>query len=151
MSLQVISWNIAAVNNNPFEYWITHSDAGYTQLMAGIEEFVDEPGSLDVPVSDIFTEVMFEDLKQAMLAEGWTGVPETEKQWNENYKSRTIISGFLKDKDIGATVSGATTFAQKQDEATHTLQQLPAKNGAVLLVLTLYITTERLNLDMPNP
>ena len=119
MSLQVISWNIAAVNNNPFEYWITHSDAGYTQLMAGIEEFVDEPGSLDVPVSDIFTEVMFEDLKQAMLAEGWTGVPETEKQWNENYKSRTIISGFLKDKDIGAK-----RLASMPDRITNTINTI---------------------------
>ena len=24
MSLKCASWNIAAVNNNPFEYWITH-------------------------------------------------------------------------------------------------------------------------------
>ena len=23
------TWNIAAINNNPFEYWITHDDADY--------------------------------------------------------------------------------------------------------------------------
>ena len=24
--LNVLTWNIAAINNNPFEYWITYSD-----------------------------------------------------------------------------------------------------------------------------
>ena len=30
--LRVATWNIAAINNNPFEYWITHDDADYNML-----------------------------------------------------------------------------------------------------------------------
>ena len=25
--LRVVTWNIAAINNNPFEYWLTHPDS----------------------------------------------------------------------------------------------------------------------------
>ena len=32
--LRVATWNIAAINNNPFEYWITHDDADYNRLAA---------------------------------------------------------------------------------------------------------------------
>eukprot|EP00976_Prorocentrum_cordatum_P080967 1184192-Prorocentrum_minimum.AAC.1 len=84
--------------------------------MAGIEAFVDDPGALDVPVSEIFTQNMFDDLKHAMLAEGWTGIAETEAQWNNNYKNRTIITGFMKDKDIGAK-----RLASMPDRITNTI------------------------------
>ena len=31
--LSVATWNLAAINNNPFEYWISHSDESYKELM----------------------------------------------------------------------------------------------------------------------
>ena len=37
MSLNVVSWNIAAINNNPFEYWITHDDPDYLRLMNDVQ------------------------------------------------------------------------------------------------------------------
>jgi hypothetical protein len=33
-NLRVATWNVAAVNNNPFEYYITHDDPAYNALMA---------------------------------------------------------------------------------------------------------------------
>ena len=39
------TWNIAAINNNPFEYWITHDDADYNALMEGVQSFIDQPGA----------------------------------------------------------------------------------------------------------
>ena len=42
--MRVATWNIAAVNNNPFEYWITHSDADYNKLMEDVQSFIDQPG-----------------------------------------------------------------------------------------------------------
>lgn len=30
-NLNIVTWNIAAVNNNPFEYWVTHHDPGYNR------------------------------------------------------------------------------------------------------------------------
>ena len=46
--LRVVTWNVAAINNNPFEYWITHEDAAYNKLMADVESFIDAPGARDV-------------------------------------------------------------------------------------------------------
>ena len=33
LKLRMVTWNIAAVNNNPFEYWITHQSEEYAVLM----------------------------------------------------------------------------------------------------------------------
>ena len=35
--LNLVTWNIAAINNNPFEYWITHEDAAYNKLMVDVQ------------------------------------------------------------------------------------------------------------------
>jgi hypothetical protein len=35
--LRVMTWNVAAVNNNPFEYFVTHDDPAYNRLMADVE------------------------------------------------------------------------------------------------------------------
>lgn len=35
--LRAITWNVAAVNNNPFEYWITHDDPAYNTLIDGVQ------------------------------------------------------------------------------------------------------------------
>jgi hypothetical protein len=42
--LSALTWNLAAINNNPFEYWITHDDAAYNALMEGVSAFIDDPG-----------------------------------------------------------------------------------------------------------
>ena len=47
--LRVATWNIAAINNNPFEYWITHEDADYNTLMEGVQSFIDQPGAFSRP------------------------------------------------------------------------------------------------------
>ena len=53
--LRVATWNIAAINNNPFEYWITHDDPDYNKLMVDVEEFISAPGAKDVQVDAVFT------------------------------------------------------------------------------------------------
>ena len=99
--LNVVSWNVAAINNNPFEYWITHDDADYNKLMRDVEVFVSAPGDRDVPVSAVFTPAMWSELKQRMAALGWPGLDEVEQRWNDDFSKRQIISGFLKDKELG--------------------------------------------------
>jgi len=32
--LTAATWNIAAINTNPFEYWISHEDDRYNKLMS---------------------------------------------------------------------------------------------------------------------
>eukprot|EP00005_Dracoamoeba_jomungandri_P000734 CAMPEP_0174256650 /NCGR_PEP_ID=MMETSP0439-20130205/5864_1 /TAXON_ID=0 /ORGANISM="Stereomyxa ramosa, Strain Chinc5" /LENGTH=502 /DNA_ID=CAMNT_0015339363 /DNA_START=150 /DNA_END=1658 /DNA_ORIENTATION=+ len=101
--LKVCSWNIAAVNNNPFEYWITYDEnPAYGEMMAKVEEFLEEPGDYDVPVADVFTQEMFETLLELMEKEGWEGLKSVEDHWVESYKDRKIISEFIKDREIGS-------------------------------------------------
>ena len=40
----------------------------------------------------------------------WPGIPETEAQWQDNFKDRLIISGFMKDGTLG----DRTVTAQSQ-------------------------------------
>ena len=101
--MKIATWNIAAINNNPFEYFIhyPHSDA-YDKLMLGVEQFLTEPGELDVPVASVFTPAMFAELQAAMEKQGWKGLAEVEAYWNEDIAPRKIVSGFMKDKSLGA-------------------------------------------------
>ena len=39
----MVTWNVAAINNNPFEYWITHDDdPRYDRMMRAVRLFVVE-------------------------------------------------------------------------------------------------------------
>ena len=99
-SLAICSWNMAAINNNPFEYWLTHTDPEYATLMEKVEDFMQSPGDKDVPVEAIFTQEMFDKLDTHMTKQGWEGQAECAQYWSE-LRSKTIISGFLKDKALG--------------------------------------------------
>ena len=99
-SLEAVSWNLAAINNNPFEYWITHEDAAYNQMMLDVQGFIENPGSGDVAVDQVFTPAMFEELAADMAARGWEGVDETRAEWELNYSSRKIVSEFMKDAEL---------------------------------------------------
>jgi len=100
--VSAVTWNIAAVNNNPFEYWVTHTDKAYASLMADIERFVETPGERDLRVREVFTEDLFVELKQLMAAEGWSGLDEVERLWRSDLCERKIVSGVLKDKSLGS-------------------------------------------------
>jgi len=114
-TLRLATWNIAAINNNPFEYWITHSDPDYNTLMADVQAFVDAPAERDVPVEEVFSESRWQELKALMAAEGWD-VDGTEARWHEDFRSRKIISGFLKDRSIGEK-----RLASMPDRVTNTI------------------------------
>lgn len=104
----VLTWNVAAVNNNPFEYWIHYPDAEYIDLMSGVESFLDEPGEFDVPVESIFTEDMFRELLGLLRDEGHkeADLQEIERDfWHGGelgLKHRLVVSGFIKDPVLGA-------------------------------------------------
>jgi len=102
-ALSVATWNVAAINNNPFEYWITHDDKAYNELMADVQAFVSEPGSRDVPVSEVFTDAMWGELEAAMTGAGWAGVPDVAAIWNGDFRNRKIVTEFLKDGTLGET------------------------------------------------
>ena len=122
--LSVLTWNVAAINNNPFEYWITHHDAAYNQLMADVQTFISDPGERDVPVERVFTEAMFGELKASMTAAGWAGVDDVEARWHAEYKGRKIISQFMKDP-----VLGKKRLASMPDRVTNTINAFDARGA----------------------
>jgi hypothetical protein len=118
-----VTWNIAAINNNPFEYWITHDDADYNKLMVDVQEFISSPGARDVPVGDVFTAAMWTELKAEMAGRGWSGLDEVEARWTTDFSQRKIISGFMKDKALGEK-----RLASMPDRLTNTIN---LANGGV--------------------
>jgi len=130
--LKTASWNIAAVNNNPFEYWITHPDPQYEELMAGVQGFIDDAGDRDVAVSEVFTPAMFDELAASMTAVGWEGVDQVAECYRNDFCQRPIVSGFMTDKDLGAK-----RLASMPDRVSNTIN---SAGGAVCrpTVINLY-------------
>ena len=97
----VVTWNIAAINNNPFEYWITHPDPEYNALMRAVQELIDRPGPRDILLGQIFNNSMISELLEDMRANNLDGVDKVETMWAEDYSKRRSIQDFLLDKSIG--------------------------------------------------
>lgn len=112
--LTVTTWNIAAINNNPFEYWITMKEnPDYESLMINIENFLETPGGNDVVVSEVFTDGMFNQLHDQMDQIGW---PSVRSYWENDFKNRKVISEFMKDKKLGSK-----RLASMPDRVTNTI------------------------------
>eukprot|EP00286_Rhodomonas_abbreviata_P023799 CAMPEP_0181296048 /NCGR_PEP_ID=MMETSP1101-20121128/4483_1 /TAXON_ID=46948 /ORGANISM="Rhodomonas abbreviata, Strain Caron Lab Isolate" /LENGTH=593 /DNA_ID=CAMNT_0023400861 /DNA_START=84 /DNA_END=1865 /DNA_ORIENTATION=- len=114
--INAVTWNVAAINNNPFEYWITNEDPKYNQLMKKVSSFINSPGEFDVKVKEVFTEEMFNSLEKEMLLVGWKGVNETRQFWQSDFSNRKIISEFVKD-----SVLGKKRLASMPDRVTNTI------------------------------
>ena len=114
--LSLVTWNIAAINNNPFEYWITNNDPAYNKIITSVSEFMETPGLHDVPVSEVFTEKMYTELEESMKETGWTGLEETRKRWETEYKDRKVITEFIKD-----SLLGKKRLASMPDRMTNTI------------------------------
>lgn len=99
----VVSWNMAAVNNNPFEYWISSKDKAYNKMMDDVAAFIENPGSKDVEVKEILTPARFTQLEQLMTQADMpeSSIAATRVEYETNYQHRKIISEFMKDGDLG--------------------------------------------------
>ena len=42
--IKAVTWNIAAINNNPFEYCIKNDDESYNQIMKSVSAYIENPG-----------------------------------------------------------------------------------------------------------
>merc|ERR1719502_932053 len=100
--IKAMTWNMAAINNNPFEYWISNDDPEYNNLMKKVSDFIANPKTdKDVKIAKIFTDKMFDQLSEKMKAVGWDGVDEVRTIWEDDYRNRKSISEFIKDGMIG--------------------------------------------------
>ena len=121
-ALTVATWNVAAINNNPFEYWIHSEDESYNKLMADVQAFISEPGDKDVRVKEVFTDAMWDELKAKMKGAGWAGVDDVDDLWQDDYRRRKIVSGFLKDAELGSK-----RLASMPDRVTNTIRSTDGK------------------------
>ena len=120
--LSISTWNVAAINNNPFEYWITIKDnPGYEELMVNVENFLENPGPKDIPVAQVFTDQMFDSLEQKMLEVGWDPNRMVRQYWETDFKKRLLVSGFLKDPELGSK-----RLASMPDRITNTINVVGA-------------------------
>jgi hypothetical protein len=100
--IKVASWNIAAPNNNPFEFWSSHNSGDYDDLMVAVQKCMDTPPSdLDVPLVEVFPQFMYTEVRKEMELAGADSLEMLDEAWESNLKSRKAISEFLKDTSLG--------------------------------------------------
>lgn len=125
-SVTVLTWNVAAVNNNPFEYWIQYDDPMYMHLMLEVEKFLQNPGERDVEIRSVFTDEMYAELEERMQEKGISGLEKVKSSfWNGGelaLSSRTIVGGFIKDKTLGEK-----RLISMPDRCTNTVQIVTRK------------------------
>jgi len=117
--ITLLTWNVAAINNNPFEYWITNDDPVYNKIMSNVSHFISDPGALDIEVNKIFTDKMYDDLETSMRSAGMEGLEETRAMWEKDYRLRKGIAGFIKDPIIGKK-----RLASMPDRVTNTINTI---------------------------
>ena len=101
-TVKAATWNVAAINNNPFEYWISDGGPEYEALVSGFSKVVEAPtAQQNLMVQEIFTAEMEEELFAMMKAAGWKKVDVVRQRYRDDIAKRTIISDFLLDKVIG--------------------------------------------------
>jgi len=102
--LAVASWNMAAINNNPFEYWLSLDNAHYDSVMNEVQAFITDPGDRDIRVDQVFTSDMMDELVRAMTSHKHfekEAIDATIEVWEKDFRSRRIVSRFIKDGSLG--------------------------------------------------
>ncbi|KAJ1444397.1 hypothetical protein M885DRAFT_553050 [Pelagophyceae sp. CCMP2097] len=135
-SWEVVSWNLAAINNNPFEYYMAHPNPRYGELMIGVESFVSNPGERDAPVHEIFTDAMEQELLAIMATTAkWDAeaISETHDYWVEHLRNRKIMSGFVQDASLGDK-----RLLSMPDRATNTLALADGSTACRPTVINMY-------------
>jgi hypothetical protein len=116
--LNAVTWNMAAINNNPFEYWITTEMTEYNTMMKNVSAYIQNPEFQEVELGNIFTDEMFEELIKLIESESKLSlsIDSLRNVWQNRYRSRKSISGFLKD-----SVIGKKRLASMPDRLTNTI------------------------------
>ena len=126
IALRAMTWNVAAINNNPFEYWIEHPDPAYNEMMAAVGAMIADPASfpeVDRPLGELFTDEMWQELKVCIISIGVPAadIARVESIWWKDLKGRKIVSEFLMDGSLGKK-----RLASMPDRLTNTIN---ASNG----------------------
>lgn len=107
----VVSWNVAAINTNPWEYYV---DGEPTEVLVKFQEWV---GSSNKKISQVLLPAMVEELFEKMEACGTAEVEAAKRVWELVWKERSAVGGFLADADLGAK-----RLVSMPDRLTNTLE-----------------------------
>ena len=99
--LKVITWNIAAPNKNPFEFWVTHNNTEYNEMMLTIQRYIDNPKPFELKICNIFTNEMYQELRNELLSNGVHDLQKLDEIWLRDLMDRYLVSEFLKDRSFG--------------------------------------------------
>lgn len=118
-ALTTLTWNIAAINNNPFEYWITYEDPNYNDFMLEVQRLIERPGQRQKVLSSILDDASLRELTTLMkTTTTWSAsdVDQAGRVWREEYRDRLSVDEFLKDANIGLK-----RLVSMPDRATNTM------------------------------
>lgn len=127
--LRVVSWNVAGINNNPFEYWKTvPTITAHNDLMMAAERFILNPGAEDVKMNTIITEERFQQLVGLIRTQMSPSEPEkrvafetqlsfVKQTWASDYSMRKVVSEFWND-----TTFGDKRLSSMPDRVTNTIK-----------------------------
>ena len=99
--MRVPTWNVACPNGNPLEYWCSHDNQEYLQLMSSVEKKFKEPGSSDHIVNENFTADLYRTLKSQLSSQGLKNLADLDVVWHRDLSQCKSISGFIKDNFLG--------------------------------------------------
>jgi hypothetical protein len=136
--IKATTWNIAAINNNPFEYWVTFDEkdnagASYNSLMKKVAGFINNPGEADIGISEVFSDKMFNELIEEMKENKIAGWNETIAFWENDFKRRKIISQFIKDP-----ILGKKRLISMPDRVTNTINTVRSSSSSSSSSSTVY-------------
>lgn len=120
--IKVASWNMAAINNNPFEYWLNmENNPKYDKLMNAVQIFIQNQGKRENLIKNVFTPSMFNDLvdKMTTIYKDQTAIEAVMKIYSKDFSKRKIISDFLTDGKLGKK-----RLASMPDRVTNTIPLL---------------------------
>ena len=100
-SLACTTWNLAAINDNPFEYYMDSPDPAYAAMLSAVERHLDKPGTRECTLGECVPKGFVQALDARMRARTWPGTDAVRNLWETRLRHQRIVSDFLKDAELG--------------------------------------------------
>jgi hypothetical protein len=78
-----------------------HMEKDYDDLMTAVQRYINCPEPVDFAISDMFTDTMYQELRQCLAGEGVLNLEGLDSIWTADLMQRKAVSGFLKDASFG--------------------------------------------------
>lgn len=99
--LRCTTWNIATINDNPFEYYMDSSNTSYSHMLNAVEKLIDMPSARECTLDECMPPRFISGLFAHMHKRPWYGVDKVHELWENTLKHQFIVSDFLKNAEIG--------------------------------------------------